>query len=115
MVKLFKNSIRTIEGEDADKVQLQDKVIKTIDKRFDLLKIEANKRGIKFEDYLFPPNSSSMVNNSRKTEVEYADIPWKNLKSIYEVRKYIYPRNLSFSRTSPPRLFSLRAASPPNS
>jgi len=56
---------------------------KEIDDRFkDLLEVLEQKEA-NFEDSEFPIGSSSMVNNSRKTNKPYANLKWSPLHKIY--------------------------------
>lgn len=58
---------------------------KEIDDRFkDLLEVLEQKE-VNFEDSEFPIGSSSMVNNSRKTNKPYANLKWSPLHKIYQV------------------------------
>lgn len=59
---------------------------KEIDDRFkDLLEVLQEKE-LDFEDGEFPPGSSSMVNNSRKTNKTYSHLKWTPLHKIYQVK-----------------------------
>lgn len=61
-------------------------LFREMDERFDNLAMEVQRRGEKFDDVSFPPGGSSMVNNTRKTDKDYAGLEWKSInEEIYEV------------------------------
>ena len=57
-----------------------------IDDRFEDLQEELNDKQLSYKDFDFPAGSSSMVNNSRKTNKPYVNLKWVPLHEIYQVR-----------------------------
>jgi len=82
--------------------------LKEMDRRFEDIKEEARKRGIVFDDVLFPSNSSSMVNNSRKTEMEFSNLQWKSLSDIYE--KLVVGKDFLAKNLFPPKVLPAKLA-----
>lgn len=79
-VELFTNEVEDFGAED------KEKLFKEMDNRFEDLVDEIEDRPEHFDDVIFPPGSSSMVNNSRKTDKDFANCDWKSMTDeIYEV------------------------------
>lgn len=57
-----------------------------IDERYADLQEELLDKQLIYDDVDFPSGSSSMVNNSRKTNKPYVNLKWMPLHEIYQVR-----------------------------
>jgi hypothetical protein len=55
-----------------------------IDERFVDLQNAIAEKQLSYDDMDFPAGSSSMVNNSRKTNKPYVKLEWKPLREIYQ-------------------------------
>ena len=58
---------------------------KLLDDMFKQVDDEVKKRGLPFDDGMFPAGPSSMVNNSIKSKLPYKNQPWEKLSDQYEV------------------------------
>lgn len=89
MVEIFNNEVSALNEQPKAVIKIDDLYKKLVD--------NMHEKNFKFEDHLFPSNSSSMVNNSRKTKQPYAFNEWKPLHKIYQNTKLLkdfMPQNL---------------------
>lgn len=56
-----------------------------IDRLYEELEKAVQKKGLPFDDSMFLPNASAMVNNSLKSAQPYKNTHWKKLSELYEV------------------------------
>lgn len=86
------NEFQKVAGE----AQNDESILEELKERYQEVQEEVRRRGIEFEDFAFPSNSSSMVNNSRRTKENYANLSWKKLSDIYEVDYQLYYRSHNY-------------------
>lgn len=105
MVDIFNNEVSALNEQPKAVVKIDDLYKKLVD--------QMHEKNFKFEDHLFPSNSSSMVNNSRKTKQQYAFNEWKPLHKIYQnikILKDFIPQNLFPGGSTPTELAVALAA-----
>ena len=79
-----------ITKKNADSTENYQEKNKLVDRLFEEIEKAAQAKGQQFEDTIFTPNSSSMVNNSLKSVKPYKDMAWEKLSTVYEVTSSNY-------------------------